>query len=88
MEDGKAEVRQPAGSVSTAEAISVVAQGQALAAHFGDGELHMRDLAAGLQGAVVEDPVQDAVVWREDVETTVKERPASRDFYRAAREAA
>ena len=87
-EDGKAKVKQPSGSMSTAEAISVVVQGLALAAHFGGGPLQMRDLAAGLQGAVVKDPVQDAVVWREYLETVVKERPEWRDLYRAARETA
>ncbi len=87
-EDGKAKVKQSSGSMSTAEAISVVVQGLALAAHFGDGTLQMRDLAAGLQGAVVKDPVQDAIVWREYLETVVKERPAWQDLYRAARETA
>ena len=87
-EDGKAKVKQPSGSMSTAEAISVVVQGLALASHFGDGSLQMRDLAAGLQGAVVKDPVQDAVVWREYLETLVKERADWRDLYRAARETA
>ena len=87
-EDGKAKIKQSSGSMSTAEAISVVVQGMALAAHFGDGTLQMRDLAAGLQGAVVKDPVQDAIVWREYLETVVKERPAWRDLYRAARETA
>ena len=42
----------------------------------------------GLQGAVVKDPVQDAIVWREYLETVVKERPDWRDLYRAARETA
>ena len=87
-EDGKAKVKQPSGSMSTAEAISVVTQGLALAAHFGDGRLSARDLASGLQGAVVKDPVQDAIIWREYLETVVKERPDWRDLYRAARETA
>ena len=87
-EDGKAKVKQPSGSMSTAEAISVVTQGLTLAAYFGDGQLAARDLAAGLQGAVVKDPVQDAIVWREYLETVVKERPGWRDLYRAARETA
>ena len=87
-EDGKAKVKQPSGSMSTAEAISVVTQGLTLAAYFGDGQLAARDLAAGLQGAVVKDPVQDAIVWREYLETVVKERPEWRDLYRAAREMA
>ena len=86
--DGKAKVKQPSGSMSTAEAISVVSQGLTLAAYFGDGQLTARDLAVGLQGAVVKDPVQDALVWREYLETVVKERSGWRDLYRAAREMA
>ncbi len=36
-------------------------------------------------GAVVKDPVQDAVVFREYLETVVKEREGWKDFYRALR---
>lgn len=84
-EDGKAKLKQPTGSMSTAEAISVVSSGLALAAHFGDGRLGSEELAAGLVGAVVKDPVQDDVVWREYLETVVKERDGWRDLYRACR---
>jgi len=37
-EDGRAKVKSPSGTLSTAEAISVITSGLALAAHFGDGE--------------------------------------------------
>lgn len=84
--DGKAKVKQPSGTLSTAEAISVVSNGLALAAHFGDGRLSARDLVSSLSGTVVKDPVQDAIVWREYLETVVKEREGWRDLYRAARE--
>ena len=46
------------------------------------------DLAAGLVGAVVKDPVQDALVWREYLETVVKERDGWKDLYRACRDLA
>ena len=62
--------------------------GLALAAHFGDGRLQAADLAAGLVGAVVKDPVQDALVWREYLETVVKERDGWKDLYRACRDLA
>ena len=55
--------------------------GMALAAHFGDGVLHARDVAASLVGAVVKDPVQDDLVWREYLETVVKERSDWKDLY-------
>ena len=85
-EDGKTKVKSPSGTLSTAEAISVVSSGMALAAHFGDGSLSADDLAAGVYGAIVKDPVQDAVVWKEYLETVVKERDEWQDLYQACRE--
>lgn len=87
-EDGKTKLKSPSGTLSPAEAISVVNSGMALAAHFGDGVLNAEDLAAGIQGAVVKDPVQDALVWKEYLETVVKEREGWTDIYRACRELA
>ena len=75
------------GTLSPAEAISVVGQGLSLAAHFGDGVLRSEDVAAGLIGAVVKDPVQDRVIWLEYLETVVKERNGWKDLYRACWEA-
>jgi len=85
-EDGKAKLKMPSATLSTAEAIAVVNQGLSLAAHFGNGKLTPRDVAAGLTGAVVRDPVQDAVVWREYLETVMKERDGWRDLYKACRD--
>lgn len=84
--DGRSKVKQPSSTLSTAEAISVINSGQALAAHFGAGKLTAHDLAAGLTGAVVKDPVQDKNAWREYLETVVKERDGWKDLYRACRE--
>ncbi len=83
--DGKNKLKSPSGTLSTAEAISVINSGLALAGHFGDGTIKAEDLAAGIVGAVVKDPVQDAVVFREYLETVVKEREGWKDFYRALR---
>jgi MoxR-like ATPase len=85
-EDGKTKLKSPSGTLSTAEAISVVNSGLALAAHFGDGQLRSNDVASGLVGAVVKDPVQDRVVWLEYLETVAKERDGWKDLYRACRE--
>ena len=74
------------GTLSTAEAISVVNSGLAMAGYYGDGQLHAGDLAAGLTGAVVKDPVQDRVVWLEYLQTVVKERDGWKDLYRACQE--
>jgi len=84
--DGKTKLKSPSGTLSTAEAISVVSQGLALAAHFGDGRLGANDVAASVVGAIVKDPVQDLVVWKEYLETVVKEREGWKDFFRACRE--
>ncbi len=85
-EDGKTKLKSPSGTLSTAEAISVVTSGLSLAAHFGDGVMRAADAAAGLVGAVVKDPVQDRVVWLEYLETVVKERDGWKDLYRACRD--
>ena len=85
-EDGKSKLKSPSASLSTAEAISVINQGLSLAAHFGDGSMRAADLAAGLCGAVIKDPVQDRLVWQEYLETVVKERDGWKDLYRACRE--
>jgi MoxR-like ATPase len=84
--DGRTAVKSPSGTLSTAEAISVVTSGLALSAHFGDGVLRAADVAAGIVGAVVKDPVADRVVWLEYLETVVREREGWADFYRACRE--
>ena len=84
--DGTTKLKSPTGTLSTAEAISVVNSGSAMAGYFGGGTLTAADLAPGLTGAVVKDPVQDRVVWREYLQTVVKERDGWKDFYRACRE--
>ncbi len=83
---GRTKLKSPSGTLSTAEAISVVTGGLALAAHFGDGVLRADDVAAGILGAVVRDPAADRVIWQEYVETVVRERDGWKDFYRACRE--
>lgn len=85
-EDGKTKLKIPSGTLSTAEAISVVNNGLAMAAYFGDGTLKAADLAAGVIGAIVKDPVQDKVVWQEYLETVVKPRADWKDVYRACRD--
>ncbi len=84
--DGKSKIKSPSGTLSTAEAISVVNSGLAMAAYFGDGELKAADVAAGVIGAVVKDPVQDKVVWQEYLETVLKNREGWKDVYRACRD--
>lgn len=84
--DGKARLKSPSGTLSTAEAISVVTGGLASAAYYGDGVLRADDIAAGLTGAIVKDPVQDRVVWLEYLQTVVRERDGWKDLYRSCQE--
>ena len=85
-EDERTTLKVPSGTLSTAEAISVITNGNALAAHFGDGTLGPSDIAAGIVGAVVSDPVHDGVAWREYLEGVVRDRSDWGAFYDACRE--
>lgn len=84
--DGKSKLKQPSSTLSTAEAISVITSAIALAAHFGAGRLHASDVASGMIGAIVKEPVQDRIVMQEYLETVLKEREGWKDLYRACKE--
>lgn len=84
--DGKMRLKIPTSTLSTAEAISVVHNSQALAIHFGDGTIKANDLAATLEGAIVKDPTQDGPIWKEYLETVIKERAEWKDLYRACKD--
>lgn len=84
--DGRTSLKSPTATLSTAEAISVITNGLALAAHFGDGHLRASDVAGGIVGAVVQDPMHDHVAWREYLEGVVRDRDGWSDFYDACRE--
>src|SRR4029077_595838 len=86
-EDGRAKVKSPSGTLSTAEAISAVTSALALAAHFGDGVLRPADVAGGITGAVVQDPVADRVVWQGELESGHKGHEPRRGFYHACPDA-
>jgi len=83
--DDRTTLKVPSGTLSTAEAISVVTSGVSLAAHFGDGSLRPGDVAGGIVGAVVSDPTHDTVAWREYLEGVVRDRPGWDGFYEACR---
>jgi hypothetical protein len=84
--DQRTTIKSPSSTLSTAEAISVMTNGLALAAHFGDGTVRADDVAGSLLGAVVKDPVQDQLVWQEYLETVVRNRKEWTDLYRACRD--
>jgi MoxR-like ATPase len=84
-EDGNNRIKTPSSTLSTAEAISVINSGMALATHFGSGRLTAEDIAAGIVGAIVKDPIQDTDVWREYMETVLKYRGGWNDLYSACK---
>ena len=72
--DGKNKLKSPSGVLSTAEAISLLANSMALAGSFGTGTVTADDVAAGLQGAVVKDEEKDRIVWQEYLNNVMKKR--------------
>jgi MoxR-like ATPase len=74
--DGKSKLKTPSGVLSTAEAISVLANSMALAGNFGTGEVAPNDLASAIQGSVVKDEEKDRVVWQEYLANVLKKRGA------------
>ena len=85
--DGKQKLKGTSGVLSTAEAISLLANSMALAGSFGSGEIGGEDLAAALQGAVVKDEEKDKVSWKEYLENVMKKRGSAwLPLYRACRE--
>lgn len=85
--DGKHKLKTPSGVLSTAEAISVLGNGMALAGHFGNGKVSDRDLAAGLIGSVVKEDSKDEAVFVEYLENVMKKRGAEwGELYKACKE--
>ncbi len=72
--DGAQKLKGTSGVLSTAEAISLLANSMALAGSFGGGTITDRDLAAALQGAVIKDEDKDGVAWKEYLQNIMKKR--------------
>ncbi len=85
--DGKQKLKATSGVLSTAEAISLLANSMALAGSFGNGTVTAEDLAAALQGAVIKDEDKDKISWSEYLENVMKKRGSAwLPLYRACRE--
>lgn len=85
--DGKEKLKTTSGVLSTAEAISLLANSMALAGSFGNGNISDADLAAALQGAVVKDEDKDRIAWKEYLENVMKKRGSAwLPLYRACRD--
>ena len=72
--DKTQKIKTTTGVLSTAEAISLLANSMALAASFGNGTITDYDVAAALQGAVVKDEEKDKIAWKEYLEHVMKKR--------------
>lgn len=85
--DGKQKLKTTSGVLSTAEAISLLANSMALAGGFGTGKITDYDVAAALQGAVVKDEDKDSLAFKEYLENIMKKRGEKwRDLYKECRE--
>lgn len=85
--DRTLKVKKPTGVLSTAEAISMLCNSMALAGSFGNGSISDKDLAAGLQGAIVKEEEKDTVAWKEYLDYIMKKRGAEwTSLYKACRE--
>jgi MoxR-like ATPase len=85
--DSKEKVKTPSGVLSTAEAISLLANSMALAASFGNGKVLENDIASGLQGAIVKDDEKDQIVWEEYLDNIMKKRGSEwRKLFQACKE--
>jgi MoxR-like ATPase len=83
--DGKAKVKSPSTVLSTAELISVVADGALIGSFFGQGQPTVQDCFSALVGTVAKENQADLAVLQEYLETVAKgrsERPW-RDLYQA-----
>lgn len=81
--DGKATLKTPSSSLSTAEAIATMICGLSEAAWFNDSVLSATQLAAPMVGAIVKDLVQDTAVLEEYLETVLKRRREYSAYYAA-----
>ena len=85
--DRSQKLKASSGVLSTAEAISLLANSMALAGSFGNGTIADEDLAAGLQGAVVKDEDKDGLAWKEYLENIMRRRGGRwAGLYQACRE--
>jgi MoxR-like ATPase len=83
--DGKAKVKSPSTVLSTAELISVVADGALIGSFFGQGQPTVQDCFGALVGTVAKENQADLAVLQEYLETVAKGRSERlwRELYQA-----
>jgi MoxR-like ATPase len=87
--DGKAKVKSPSTVLSTAELISVVADGALIGSYFGGGQPTVADCFGALVGTVAKENAADLEVLQEYLETVAKPRREGlwRELYAAGHDA-
>ena len=60
--------------------------GIAFSAQFVDGHLRQADIAGGIVGAVIRDPIADRVALSEFLEVVARDRDGWSEFYTACRD--
>jgi MoxR-like ATPase len=83
--DGTTKIKSPSTVLSTAELISVVADGALIGSFFGQGQPSVEDCFGALVGTVAKENQADLAVLQEYLETVAKPRrePLWRDLYKA-----
>jgi MoxR-like ATPase len=84
-EDQKIKFTPPSGTLSSAEAISVMQSAIALGFNFSGGQLGTEDIVAALEGSVIKQTEEDRKAWNEYLELVMKKREGWKDWYKACR---
>ena len=85
-EDGRTKLKSPSGTLSHRRGdLASSPTGSRSPPTSATARSAPEDVAGGLTGAVVQDPVQDKVVWQEYLEAVVRERDGWGALYRACR---
>lgn len=83
--DGKAKVKSPSNTLSTAEIISSFNTALTLATYYGDGSITEGDLITGMEGALIKNSEKDLDIINSYLDTVVRARKEWKGFYEAAK---
>lgn len=78
---GDMRLRSSSATLSTAEAISVINNAQALATHFGSGKITAKEIIPNLKGVIIKDKKTDEAAWNEYLETVIRTRNGWEEYY-------
>lgn len=84
--DGTTKVQSPSGVLSTAEGISLCINAMALGSAFGNGTITGKEIAAGLQGAIIKDEEKDSIIFKDYIHNVMKNREDFKEIYEGCKE--